>query len=133
MPIGLLISIAGSWFSSGLFPLLKKVPWQVWAAIAGVLAIMYYGHVREKRGFAKCHDAVVTATEVETKRRAEAAEASAAEAQSRASESAQRAKDLEGELNVTQKEVAKLKNAKVECLPGAITDRFQRSRVRPNR
>ena len=32
---------------------LKLIPWQVWAALAAALAIMYFGHIRYKAGYAR--------------------------------------------------------------------------------
>lgn len=33
--------------------LLKRVPWQVWAALALIAAVLFYGHHREAQGYAK--------------------------------------------------------------------------------
>lgn len=45
-------------FSAGLLfarvsGLLKRVPWQVWAALALIAAVLFYGHHREAQGYAK--------------------------------------------------------------------------------
>lgn len=37
----------------GLRGLLKRVPWQVWAALALAAAVLFYGHHREAQGYAK--------------------------------------------------------------------------------
>lgn len=133
MPL-LALPVIWSWISSGwvafILPLLKAIPWQVWAALGLIIAFLYYGHVREKRGYETCHIQVVTATRIEDARRLEAANATLLEAQSRAQESARRASSLEGELSDTQKQVQELKTAKTVCLPKSITDRYGSGRVR---
>ena len=130
----LALPIIWSWVSSGwvgfVLPLLKLIPWQVWAAIGLALAFMYYGSVREKRGYAACTAQVQEATRIEETHRLTAANQALQEAQRRASESARRAQELQGELNDVQLEVGKLKTAKNVCLPSAVTDKFGRSRVR---
>jgi hypothetical protein len=45
-------------FSAGLLfarvsGLLKRVPWFVWAALALIVAVLFYGHHREAQGYAK--------------------------------------------------------------------------------
>lgn len=125
-----LVTIGWSWITSIGGGIISKIPWQVWAAIVGVLALMYYGHVREKRGYDRCTAQVRAATGAEMLKRAKAAEDSAQEALNNAAESAERARTLQGELDATQVEVAKLKNAKTVCIPKSITDRYQRGRVR---
>lgn len=37
----------------GLKSLLKRIPWQVWAALALAVAVLLYGHHREAQGYAK--------------------------------------------------------------------------------
>lgn len=37
----------------GLRSLLKRVPWFVWAALALIAAVLFYGHHREAQGYAK--------------------------------------------------------------------------------
>lgn len=37
----------------GLRSLLKRIPWQLWAAIACIAAVLFYGHHREAQGYAK--------------------------------------------------------------------------------
>jgi len=132
MPI--IATIAWSWLSSAwggfIFPLLAKIPWQVWAGIGLVIAFLWYGHVRENRGYDKCHAEVVTATNKEEAKRLEAANQALSEAQSRASESADRARQLSEALDETQKQVRDLKNAKTVCLPDSITRQYNSSRVR---
>lgn len=132
MPV--LIPIIWSWISSGwvafILPLIKKIPWQVWAAIAIIIGVLYYGHVREKRGYEKCHQQVVTATNAEEARRLEAANAALSEAQSRAQESARRAQDMEDANVDLQKQVGQLKTAKTVCLPKSITDQYSIGRMR---
>ena len=130
----LLFTIGWSWMSSAwggfIFPLLAKIPWQVWAGIGLVVAFFWYGHVRENRGYEKCHVQVVEAANKEKARQQEAADEAVKEAQSRATESAQRAQSLQEDLDATQKQVGELKNAKTVCLPGSITGQFDGSRVR---
>ena len=126
--IPLVFTIARSYLSSYILPILAKIPWQVWAALGLLIAFLYYGHIRENRGFAKCQTQVEAATAKENTRRQEAAEGALKEAQSRASESARRASELEGRNEELQGAVAKLKNATTVCVPKSITDRFNRPR-----
>ena len=37
----------------GIRGLLKRIPWQVWAGIACIAAVLFYGHHREAQGYAK--------------------------------------------------------------------------------
>jgi hypothetical protein len=37
----------------GLRSLLKRIPWQVWAGIACIAAVLFYGHHRDAQGYAK--------------------------------------------------------------------------------
>lgn len=127
-----LLGIAWSWMSSGwvafALPLLKKVPWQVWAILGAIVLALWYGHVREKRGYDKCHVQVVEATRVEDARRIKAANDSMVEAQKQAAESQDRAIALKDELDKVNDDVKMLKNAKQVCLPKSITDRLNRPR-----
>jgi uncharacterized protein HemX len=131
MPI--LATIAWSWITSVGGGIIAKVPWQVWVIIAAVIGVFYYGHVRENRGYDRCHTEVVEATKKETARQVHAAEDSKAEAQSRASESAERARQLEETLNAKQKQVDQLKTAKTICLPDAITRQYAPRRLHGTR
>jgi len=130
----LALPIIWSWVSSGwvafALPLIKKIPWQVWLALGLLVAFLYYGHVREKRGYDRCHAQVVTATNKENARRLEAANESLIEANKRAQESARRASTMEEENAKLQGDVAKLKTAKTVCLPKSITDQYGIGRVR---
>lgn len=126
------LAVVGSWASSGwaafVLPLLKKVPWQVWATIGAVILALWYGHVREKRGYDKCHMQVVETTNKEKARQLQAANDSMVEAQKQAAESQDRANALKDELDKVNDDVKKLKNAKQVCLPKSITDRLNRPR-----
>lgn len=129
--IPLVATIAWSYLSSWggfILPLLSKIPWQVWAGIAGILGILYYGHIRENRGFEKCHVQVVAATQQENAHRQEAADGALKEAQSRASDSARRALELEDRNGELQKDVAALKTSGTICVPKSITDRLSKPR-----
>ena len=127
-----ILTVAWSWMTSGwvafVLPLIRKIPWQVWAILGAIVLTLYYGHVREKRGFNKCHAQVVEATRVEEARRQTAANESITEANRRAQESAARASELKDELDGVREEARKLKNANTVCLPKSITDRFNKPR-----
>lgn len=41
------------WLFTRVSGLLKRVPWQVWAALALVAAVLFYGSHREAQGYAK--------------------------------------------------------------------------------
>lgn len=129
MPI---LLMAGSWITSGwaafVLPLLRKIPWQVWAILGAIVLTLYYGHVREKRGYNKCQVQVVEATRIEEAHRLTAANDAITEANKRAQESAARASQLKDELDDVRIDAAKLKNAKETCLPKSITDRFNKPR-----
>jgi uncharacterized protein HemX len=133
MPI--LATVAWSWITSIGGGILSKVPWQVWAAIGGLILVMYYGHVREKRGYMRCTAQVQKATDAEMRRRTEAANQSAQEAQQLAMDSTERARTLKGELDATQAEMRRLQDElktkggkPTACIPQSITDRWQRTR-----
>lgn len=124
----LLLWQAYAWLGSGWFailPLLKKVPWQVWAGIAAVIAILYYGHVRENRGYARCQAAVKVATDKEIARQAQVSEDVLAEASKRAKVAEDNQLEAQRNAAELQKEVDKLKTAKTVCLPGSITKRYR--------
>jgi hypothetical protein len=114
-------SIWGGW----ILPLLAKVPWQVWAAIAGVIAVLYYGHVRENRGYARCQTATEEAQRKEVARQDEVASAALNAARERERLANQRASEAQDELGKLQGEVDKLKTAKTVCLPGSITKQYR--------
>ena len=124
----LLIPVIWSWLSSGwvafVLPILKWIPWQVWAALIGLIAVLYYGHVRETRGFERCHIEVVKATNEETARQAEESRKAIEASKLREVEAQKRADQTQEDLNNALSDVAKLKTAKTVCLPGAITDQL---------
>lgn len=128
IPIPLILTVARSYLTSYVLPIVAKIPWQVWAGIAALIGVLYYGHIRENRGYEKCHTQVVAATVKENARRQEAAEGALKEAQSRASESARRASVLEDRNGELQADVNKLKTAQTICVPKSITDRFNKPR-----
>ncbi len=124
----LLIPVIWSWISSGwvafVMPILKWIPWQVWAAIAAIIAVLYYGHVREARGYDKCHVEVVKATNAEVARQAEETRKALDASKLRESDALAKANQTQEDLNNALSDVAKLKTAKTVCLPGSITDQF---------
>lgn len=109
-----------------IFPLLKKVPWQVWAAIGGVVAVLWYGHIRENRGYAKCQAQVKIATDHEVARQTEVSQNAIAASQRRAVEAATREQEAKNNADKLQQEVDQLKNAKIICLPDSITRKYRR-------
>jgi hypothetical protein len=111
-----------------LLPFIKMVPWQVWAGIAGVIAVLYYGHVREERGYAKCEARVVEATKAEQTRQGQVADMALQAAKQREDEANTKAQAASEALDATQKQVAALKNAKTTCLPKSITDQYRNAR-----
>ena len=130
MPV--LLPIIWSWVSSGwvafALPLIRKIPCQVWAVLGAIVFVLFYGHVREKRGYNKCHMQVVEATRIEEAHRLTAANEAITEANKRAQQSAAEASKLKDELDAARFETGKLKTAQQTCLPKSITDRFSRPR-----
>lgn len=127
MPI-LLLWKAYAWFGTGkafLMPLLAKIPWQVWAGIAATIAVLYYGHVREARGVAKCQAQVKIATDREIGRQKQVSDTVVREAQERAKIASDKELEATNEAGKLQLEVDRLKNAKTVCLPSSITKRYR--------
>lgn len=124
MPI-LLLWQGISWL--GTFgTILKKVPWQVWAVIGAVIAVLYYGHVREARGYARCQAAVKIATDHEVARQSEVSQNAIRDALKRAADASAREQEANNERDKLQQDVDKLKEAGQKCLPGTITNRYRR-------
>lgn len=128
--IPLVATIAGSYLTSAwggwILPLLSKIPWQVWAAIAGIIAILYYGHVREARGYDKCQAAVKIATDKEIARQSQISTDVLREAQQRAADASKRELEAKDEAGKLQADVDRLKTAKTTCLPNSITKRYRK-------
>lgn len=127
--IPLLLWKAYAWMGVGggfILPLLKKVPWQVWAVIGCILAVLYYGHVREKRGHQRCQAQVKIATDHEIARQTQVTQNALKEAMDRALAASQRELEATRNAEVLQGEVDKLKEAGQKCLPKSITDRYRR-------
>lgn len=123
MPV-LLLWQAWSWI--GTFGnLLSKIPWQVWAAIGGVIAVLYYGHVRENRGYAKCEAAVVVATNKEKARQTQVADQALAASRERELAAQAKATEASDELDKLQRQVEGLKTSKTTCLPANITKQYR--------
>lgn len=124
--------IAWAWIKSiwsvTLLPLLAKIPWQVWAGLAVVIAFMWYGHVREKRGNDKCWAQVELERAAEVKRQEGVSNDALAAAENEKREAQQNATELKERLDATLKEVDKLKEANQVCLPKSITDQYRRVR-----
>lgn len=128
MAIPLIFTIARAYLASygaWVLPLLARIPWQVWAAIAAIIAILYYGHIREARGYDKCQAAVLVATNAEIARQSQVSANVLKEAQQRAADAQQRELEAKDEASKLQGDVDKLKNAKTTCLPASITKRYR--------
>lgn len=112
--------------SAFIMPILKKVPWQVWAAIGGIIAVLWYGHIRENRGYAKCQQQVKIATDHEVARQAEISQQAIQNSIKRAQEAEAKAQEVNSANADLQREVDGLKNAKTTvCLPSSITKRYR--------
>lgn len=131
----LLIWQAISWVSWGwggfLLPILKKVPWQVWVGIAGIIAVLWYGHVREQHGYEKCQAQVKEATDREVARQAQVSKEAIEASKTREAEASAKAQKASEERDAIESEFAKLKESKATCIPKSITDKY-RSRSLPN-
>lgn len=129
MPI-LLFWQAFSWLQTGwvamLLPLIKKVPWQVWAVIACAIGVMWYGHVREKRGYDRCQAQVKIATDHELARQTQVTQSALREALKRAADAQVKEQEANDARDKLQQDVDKLKEASQKCLPKSITDRYRR-------
>ena len=128
MSLILIWQMISAFGSVTLIPLLKKIPWQVWAVVGGIVLVMLYGSYREKKGYKACEVKTEQAANKEIARQHAVAGQEILKAQVRAKEAEERAKVTEKDLENVNKEVAKLKTAKVVCLPGTITDRIRRMR-----
>lgn len=127
--IPLMLWKAYAWFGTGsaiIGPILKKVPWQIWVGIAAVIAVLWYGHVREKRGYARCQQQVKIATDHELARQNQVTQNALKDALDRARVAAQREQEANRNADKLQEEVDKLKEAGQKCLPKSITDRYRR-------
>lgn len=126
MPIFAVIGwqlISGFWGAT-LLPLIKAIPWQVWLAVGLFLGVLYYGHYSKKVGYAQCEVVYKTAALNEQMRQRTVAEAQIKQAQDDAVRAAQRAENVQGELDNAVNEVRKLKEANKVCIPAANTKRF---------
>jgi prophage endopeptidase len=65
------LKLATGW----LWGLLKSVPWQVWVTLAAALAVLYYGHTKDRAGYERAQAEYVA---IERDRQAEAAKLRAA-------------------------------------------------------
>lgn len=127
--IPLMLWKAYAWFGTGsaiLGPIFKMIPWQVWVAIGCVIAVLWYGHVREKRGYEKCQTQVKIATDHELARQTQVNQSALREALKRAADAQVREQEANNERDKLQQDVDKLKEASQKCLPKSITDRYRR-------
>ena len=125
----LLLWQAYAWFGTAksiVAPILGKVPWQVWAGIAAVIAVLYYGHTREQRGIARCQAQVKIATDNEVARQTQVSQNAIKEALDRARVASQKEQEAQANADKLQGEVDKLKEAGTKCLPDSITKRYRR-------
>lgn len=127
MPVFALVFLQGlkSFWTLTLLPLLAKIPWQVWVAIAVAIAFFWYGHVRENRGVAKCEAQVEVAKNAEIQRQQNAASAAVEAAKQRETEAKDRLAKVEKELDNARDEASKLKEANKVCLPRSVTDKLR--------
>lgn len=125
----LYVWIAWAWVKSiwqvTLAPLLAKVPWQVWAGLASVVVVLYYGHVKEQKGIAKCQAQVEIAKNAEIQRQANVAAGAIANAKNEEAQAKQEAAILKGRLDNALQDISKLKDANKVCVPKSITDQFR--------
>lgn len=124
--------IAWSWIKSfwqiTLLPLVAKIPWQLWAALAVIIGFFYYGHVRESRALKECYAKVEQAKDLERRRQQEVSDKVVADAKQAEAEAQQEAGDMKERLDHALEDVAKLKEANRICLPKSVTDQFGRVR-----
>lgn len=126
MPLIAIWQIISAFGSVTIMPLLKKVPWQVWAIIGGVILVLMYGSYREKKGYRTCEIKTEQAAQKEVARQKTIAQQEIAKAKLREADAAQKLDRLSKELDNVVNDAAKLKTAKNECLPATITDRLRR-------
>lgn len=113
-------------FGSATFlPFLKKIPWQVWAVIGGIVLILMYGHYRENKGYNKCLVKTEEAAKREVARQKKVGEEEIAKAKLREADAKAKLDTLAKELDNAVLEASKLKTSKNVCLPSSITDRLR--------
>jgi flagellar motility protein MotE (MotC chaperone) len=121
----LMLWIAWAWIKSTIFPLLGKIPWQIWGAIAVAIAFFYYGHIREKRGRDECYAQVEVAKNTEIERQKKVTTEALANAEHEKNVAQQRADELKERLDNALADISKLEDANKTCLPKSVTDQFR--------
>lgn len=122
----LIIWQAWSWLSFLGGGLIKKIPWQVWVGIAGVIAVLYYGHVREQRGYERCQAQVKEATDREVARQTQVSADAVKASKLREAQALATAEKASEDLKDVQDEIARLKKGDTVCLPKSVTDKYRR-------
>lgn len=117
-----------AFFTASILPLVRKIPWQVWAVVGVVVAFMFYGSYREHKGYRKCEIKTEQAAQKEIARQAEVAKSEVAKAKLREADANRRLEQVSKELDNVNEDVAKLKEANKVCLPKSVTDKFRRVR-----
>lgn len=104
--------------------IIAAIPWQVWAIIGCLFAVMWYGHYRENIGKQRIETFYKEQTQKEVLRqRGIELEALKAARAREAALSTQTTK-LQEELDNVQEEFKKLVESKRVCVPKSITDRY---------
>lgn len=127
-----MITVALSWITSswaGFFlPIVKKIPWQLWAVLLVVVGVFYYGHTQYNAGYAASNARYERAAQEERARQQKVYEDALAAAKLREAEAKARLSTLEEDLNAAREMASKLKDAKRVCVPANITARFTKPR-----
>lgn len=127
-PFNLIWLFGQGFIMSTVVPILKKIPWQVWLALVVVIAFFWYGHTREKRGYAACEVSYKLAANKEIIRQktviAEANEKSAR----LENELSSKATEINNAREQAVEEYRKTEKANAVCLDESITDRLRGKR-----
>lgn len=129
--------------SSIILPWLRAVPWQIWAIVGALLAVLYYGHWKEARGVAKCELRIEQAAAKERLRQEGVRRLEGQKASQRADELEAKNTTLQSKVEEINNEYERLKKRNAELAakakgkattgdgcgaPASITDRIRRLR-----
>ncbi len=128
LPLSIIWQIVSASISTTIWPIIKKIPWQVWVGVVLVIGVLWYGHYKENKGYSRCELETKIAADKEVSRQKKIAQDAISEAIQRADKANQKLQITEKELNDVLIEASKLKQAKQVCLPTSITGKLRRVR-----
>lgn len=126
--ISIIWQIVTAFCGTTIWPLIKKIPWQVWVGLAAVLFVLWYGHYKENKGYNKCQIETKAAAQKEIDRQHVVALEAIAKAKKREEDANTKLETIEKELSDALTEAKKLKQANQVCLPSSVTTKLRRLR-----